>query len=218
MSNLTDYLIGRSGGLIKTYPEVLDEGKGYWMFDDGGVEVEVGEFLHGLVKVLKPKRVLTTGVYTGISDMYIAQGLVENGYGASTALEFDSYHLNRAKDLWKRVGVDGVVTGVLGPSLDFQPEGQYELMFLDTEPNLRFKELVKFYDFLAPGGFVFIHDLHRHMSQEPNSEHGFGHPFGELPTKIKSWVKDRELNPIHFPTPRGFMGFYKRDPRDFNWK
>lgn len=45
------------------------------MQDDGGVEIETGEFLWGLTRILKPKHVLTTGVYTGISDMYIAQGL-----------------------------------------------------------------------------------------------------------------------------------------------
>ena len=66
------------------------------------------------------------------------------------------------------------------------------------------------------GGFVFIHDLHRHMSQEPH-EKFFGWPFGELPKQVKDWVKDGELRPFHFPTPRGLTGFYKASEGDYNW-
>ena len=84
---VTDELIQKSNGLISLHPEVSDwTGKNFMMFDDGGVELEVGEFLYGLVRVMKPENILTTGVYTGISDMYIAQALVDNGTGKSTAL------------------------------------------------------------------------------------------------------------------------------------
>ncbi len=75
MSKLTDYLLERSNGLIKKVPEYRDEGLGYEAFNDGSVEVEIGEFLHGMVRLLKPRYILESGTYFGISSSYLAQGL-----------------------------------------------------------------------------------------------------------------------------------------------
>ena len=88
---------------------------------------------------------------------------------------------------------------------------------MDTEPQIRFQELVKFYYHLAPGGYLGIHDLHEHMSQQ-DSEHGYGWPYGRLPREIIQWVQDDELRVFHFPTPRGITFFYKTNPTDFRWK
>ena len=162
---ITQYLVEHSNGLLKIIPEVADwTGKEYSMFDDGGVEVEVGEFLYGFIKMLKPFNVLTTGVYTGISDMYIAQALIDNKKGKITALEFEKYHLDRARSLWNAVGVSQVIEGVYTSSLNYTPEEQYKFIFLDTEPGLRFQEMIKFYPYLDKGGYLLIHDINGHMS------------------------------------------------------
>lgn len=214
---ITDELIQKSNGLIGLHPEVNDwTGKNFVMFDDGGVELEVGEFLYGLVRVLKPEKILETGTYTGISAMYMAQGLKDNGMGDIVSLEVDRTHKERAEELWRRVGLSEYARSQLESSEHFESKDEYDLLFLDSEPQYRFGELVKFFPHLKPGGYVFIHDLHRHMSQQPN-EKFFGWPFGALPTEIENWVKDGQLRPFHFPTPRGFMGFYKPDPRDYKW-
>lgn len=213
--NVTDHLFDLANGIIKRNPEVRDDGKGYEMADDGGVELEVGEFMYGLVRILKPKRVLSTGIYTGVSDMYIAQGLKDNGYGKTTALEFEPIHLKRARELWKLTQVEDQIESLLTPSLDFQPTGEYELMFLDTEPDIRFKELVKFYPHLSPGGFVFLHDLHHHLGQETIPGQAPCWPWGELPEEIKKWIKDTDLKPWYFPNPRGLTGFQKYKNGDY---
>jgi|SRR5882724_7728441 len=218
MSNTTDYLFERAGSIIQRLPEVRDDGRKYEMADDGGVELEVGEFMHGLVRIIKPNRVLTTGIYTGISDMYVAQALKENGYGKITALEFEPTHLNRARDLWHKTDVISVIDSQLISSLDFQPEGAYELFFLDTEPDIRFKELVKFYPYLAPGGFVFLHDLHHHLGQETIPGQVENWPWGKMPDEINNWIKTGELKPWHFPNPRGLAGFQKRKDGDYEPK
>jgi predicted O-methyltransferase YrrM len=218
MSLLTEKLVADSQGMLTVAPEVRDnEGKGFLMFDDGGVEVEVGEFLYGLTRLIKPKRVLTTGIYTGISDMYIGQGLKDNGYGESTALEFDATHLNRAMELWGRVGMGNYVKPRLMKSLDFQAEGTYQLLFLDTEPDLRFAELIKFYPHLESGGFVFIHDLHHHLGQEVIEGHEPYWPWGKLPEEIREWLRRGDLKPWHFPNPRGLVGFQKKKEGDYEF-
>jgi len=152
MKTLTEQLLEASQGVLNLQPEVSDSTGKYHMFDDGGVESEVGEFLYGIVKVLKPEKILETGTYSGISSMYMAQGLKDNGFGHLTTVEYEITHKNRAEKLWGNCGLSEFVTCKLQSSLDFNPDN-YELIFLDTEPNLRFKELVKFFPNLKDGGY-----------------------------------------------------------------
>ena len=218
--NVTEYLFSLANGMITPHTEVRDDGKGYHMADDGGVELEVGEFLYGLTKILKPSRILTTGIYTGISDMYIAQALKENGFGKSTAVEFEPTHYLRAIELWKMVQVIDYIEPTLMSTSDFQPTGEYQIMFLDTEPNLRFGELKRFFSFLSKGGYVGIHDTPRSLAQgNINSDHPEikSWPFGDLPEEIKQWVKEDKLRPMHFPNPRGMTFFYKPMEEDYKW-
>lgn len=205
--SITDTLFEKAGGLITRSPEVLDnEGHGYEMVDTGGVELEVGEFLYGLVRLIKPIRILETGTFTGVSAMYMGAALKENKSGFLTTLEIDQSHIDRASKLWKLTQVDERIIPLLIPSLHYEISDIFQIMFLDSEPHLRFEELVYFYDHLAPGGFVLIHDLHNHLGQQE----GHPSPFGKLPVAIENWIKDGELKPWYFPNPRGMVGFQKR--------
>jgi len=204
--------------ILKVFPEVLDGGKGYHMIDDGGVEVEVGEYLWGLVRLLKPTHVLTTGIYTGVSDSYIGLALKENGYGTTDAIEYEEKHITRAKELFIKLGIEYCVTTHLMSSLDFQPSHTYKLMFLDTEPAIRFAELIRFFPYLEEGGFVFIHDCPRSMTQgNINTDHPEveSWPFGNLPNEIIQWERTGELKRVHFPNPRGMCGWYKSHRDDY---
>lgn len=218
MSNITDYLFEKGKGIIERKPEVTD-GR-YEMADDGGVELCVGELLYGLIRAIKPQAVLSTGIYTGVSDMYIGQALLDNGFGTSDALEFEPKHIERAKKLWMQVGVDKVINEHLTSSLEFTPNRNYDFMFLDTEPQIRLHELVKFFPYLNLGGYFGIHDLHRHMGQNvynpdhPDMPHW---PWGEIPQQIKQWVREDKLRVIHFPSPRGLTFMYKTNPEDYKW-
>ena len=147
----------------------------------------------------------------------MGMGLLDNGFGQLDTIEFLSEIHGVAKARIARLGLQNHVTCHLGDARMFQPEAPYEFILLDTEPQTRFAELIKFYDHLKPGGFVFIHDLHQHMHQISNEEHGFAWPYGPLPEQIKQWVKDGKLRPIHFETPRGLTGFYKVHPDDYKW-
>lgn len=222
MKTITEQLVEASNGILKIQPEVRDETGFYHMFDDGGVEVEVGEFLYGLVRLLQPEKVLTTGIYTGISDLYIAQALKENGHGASTAIEIEGTHILRAKELWTRTGV--FIPGEYrlkvfhGSSLEFHAEDNIDLMFLDSEPGIRFTELVRFFPSLKEGGYVGIHDLPNSLCQgnvNPDHPEMKSYPYGDLPEQIKEWLKTDKLRMIHFPSPRGLTFFYKVKEGDY---
>lgn len=190
----------------------------YLAFNDAGVECEVGELLYSMVRILKPARVLETGTHYGIGSCYMALALKENGYGKLDTCEFLKEIYLNAADRFMRVGLNDWIDLRLVDARDFVATEKYKLILLDTEPQTRFAELEKFYPNLEDGGFVFIHDLHNHMHQIENKEHGFAWPFGKVTEFMGRKVKDGELRPFHFPTPRGLTGFYKVSPKDYEWR
>jgi predicted O-methyltransferase YrrM len=215
--NITEYLIEKSKGLIKQVAEYRDEGYGYTAFNDGSIECEVGDFLYGMVRILKPRFVLESGTYKGISSSYIAQGLEDNKTGMIETFEIEQQHIETSKQLWSMLGLMVRITSYHMPIESFNPSHGYELMFLDSEPHLRFHELVKFFPNLLPGGYVFIHDCPRSMTQgnvNPDHPEIESWPFGPIPTEMKNWLKDGELIKFHFPSPRGMVGFYKKHGDD----
>ena len=197
----------------------------YSAFNDGGVECEVGEFLYGMVRILKPKGVLETGTHYGIGAAYMLLALDDNAtlddneFGYLNTIEFQKENRDIAyKRLFK---VSGKFRSHLMDVKDYTPVRNFQLILLDTEPDIRFKELIKFYPYLDEGGYVFIHDTPRNLCQgnvNPDHPHLKSWPFGDLPEEIKQWVKEDKLRPFHFPSPRGLIGLYKTHRDDYVWK
>lgn len=200
----------------------LEPGKsGYTSFNDAGVETETGEFLYAMVRILKPARVLETGTHIGVGAAYMGQALKDNHYGFLETIEFLPEIQARAQKRMVDLQLTAFVQTILCDVAKFEPSAPYKLILLDTEPQTRFAELIKFMPWLEPGGFVFIHDLHRHMHQLAALENHPDHPgqpfwpYGPLPEAVKNLVRNDELRPFHFGTPRGLTGFYKPDPGDY---
>ena len=185
----------------------------YQCWNTGGVEREVGEFFYSLVLMIKPQRVLETGTYKGISSSYLAQGMKENGFGKITTIEYENTHINTSKQRFNDLQLNEQVEFVCSPSLDYTPEEMFDIILLDTEPQIRFKEFVKFHPFLKQGGVMFVHDLHPHCHQIDTPQ-GFGVPYGPMPDEMKKLLLD-EYQRVHFRTPRGLSMFYKLAPDDF---
>ena len=89
------------------------------MFDDGAICAEDGELIYGFVKRTKPKNVLSTGIYTGISDLFIGMALKENGFGHLEAIEYEQIHIDRATKLWQQMGLSEQITVIKTDSLKF---------------------------------------------------------------------------------------------------
>lgn len=198
-------------------PEIKD----FSSFNDAGVEVETGEFLYAMVRLLKPDRVLETGSHWGVGASYMGMALKENGHGHLDTVEFLKEIHTKAKQRIATLGLEEQVTCHYGDVARFTPTATYKLILLDTEPQTRFAELVKFYDNLEDGGFIFIHDLHRSMCQgniNPDWPNLPSWPFGDIPPEMRQLVLDDKLRPFHFSTPRGLSGFYKVHPSDHKWK
>lgn len=211
--------------MLPTYAmlEVLESQKEpsddrYSCYNTGGIELEVGEFFYGFVRMLKPNRVLETGTHKGISASYIGAALRDNAMGRLTTIEYIDQNFTESKALFEKLGLDPQIDQMLQDAITFDPgETIYDIIFLDTEPQVRFAELEKFYDYLRPGGFLLIHDLHRHMNQIENKELGYGWPYGRIPKRMNALIAAGELRPVHFGTPRGMTMFYKPAPEDYQW-
>lgn len=198
--------------------EPLDPNKrGFTSFNDAGIECETGEFLYSMVRLLKPDRVLETGTHFGVGTSYMGLALKDNKHGMIDTIEFLPEIYRTANARFSKVGLTGIVNNLQMDVRNFKTPSTYKLILLDTEPQTRFDELIQFYDNLEEGGFVFIHDLHQHMHQIENEEHGFAWPFGRLPLELERFVNTGKLRPFHFETPRGLTGFYKVHSKDYEW-
>lgn len=195
--------------------------KDFSAFNSGGVEVEVGEFLYAMVRLLKPQAVLETGTHLGISTSYMASALKENGFGQITTTEFLPENHARANHRFEQLGLQDWIDSCLVDTKELYKEDKtYQLILLDTEPETRFEELVQFYNQLEEGGYLFIHDLPRNLCQgNTNTDHPEmkSWPFGDIPPKMRQLVKDDKLRPFHLPNPRSMMGFYKPMKEDYKW-
>lgn len=225
---ITDRIIGLDSSYIKHKESEWSGGaisELFSAFNDGGIECEVGEFLYGLTRLLKPERVLETGSHHGVGTAYIGLALKDNGKGVLDTIEFLQPNFEITDKRIDRLGLRDHVLNRLQDVKDFVPiQGVfptitpiYDLVLLDTEPQTRFGELLQFFKFVKEGGFIFIHDLHRHMHQIENAEHFFAWPYGRLPNEIVKMVKDDVIRPFHFTTPRGLTGFYKVHSSDYKF-
>jgi hypothetical protein len=177
--------------------------------DPTGIHVEEGEFLYGLIRMLKPKSCLETGTNIGVSTMYTALALHHNGQdGMVRTIEHDTTVAKRAAMKFKKMGLDDHITLYVGKVQDFfdHPEGlPFDFAWLDTEFNQRYAELVWAFDHIVPGGVICIHDLWELDTPE----------YGELPYVLRDWIKKGYLRAMTFDTQHGVSIFQKRRDKDY---
>jgi hypothetical protein len=201
--DVTDFIADRIKNLSvpKDYedwtikPEKFDSK--YHMFNTGGVEIEVGEFLYGLVRLIKPNIILETGTYVGIATSYMALALKQNQKGKIITIEAHQTSFDASRMVFQALNIQDYIESIIGRVEDFNFTDQADMLFLDTEPNTRFKELERFWGNLLPGAIIGIHDLKKDMGQES------GLDWGEPSGRIKQLIVNHELQSIHFDNPRG---------------
>jgi len=178
---------------------------------------------------MRPAFVVETGTHAGISAAYMGMACADNEFGHVASVEINNIWVMRADRLHGSLGEDvfNRIQVAHASSLNWatrfknrtlSPDQDIDLLFLDSEPDLRYKELELFWDRVKPGGIIIIHDLHPNMSwaSQPNPDHPhFGNywPFGE-PTFIVQELVKGSLQSCHLRTPRGCSLFYKVSVED----
>lgn len=171
-------------------------------FDEQSAEVEVLEFMYSLVRALKPKLVVETGSCRGLSACYIGKALRDNKRGKLITCEIDPKYHEMTRELITKARLLEQVECVLSSSLDLDiaVDQPIDLLFSDSMPNIRMKELEKFDANLSTQSLIAIHDV--------NS--GF---HAQLRETVLKQDKDRKLSVVLLPTPRGLALCQKREGR-----
>lgn len=141
--------------------------------------------LAALVRVVKPEFLLETGTNQGVSAVYLADALRQNGYGRMVTLEINTDYVTVAQTRVREYGLSEYCTVLPMSSFDYRPQCQIDLLFSDAEMGNRIAEIERYRPFLAPRAWVVVHDSLKHASV-----------IGDLSTL--GWIER-----IDIPTPRG---------------
>ena len=152
-----------------------------------GSETEVHSFLKALTVMLKPSFILETGTYEGDGTIAFAEGVIQNGFGRVVSIEQNPDLAKTACQKLSGYPVEVVACN----SLEYIPERQIDLLFLDSKRTLRREEFLRFRPFLHNKSVIIWHD----SSYRPQN-HAVFDAVNEL---YEAGVIDRLL----LPTPRG---------------
>jgi len=133
----------------------------YRSHDLGSVEVEVGELLRALVHAWKPRLILETGTYKGVSARYLAEGCELNGFGKILSIERDAEKAAAARVALERHPSVEVVTADSVHFLERYDGDPFDFALLDSDLHARVVELRLLRDRNLLQGIAFIHDTSR---------------------------------------------------------
>jgi hypothetical protein len=155
--------------------------------DPVSAEVEMGQLLFGLVRMLKPKIVVETGTYRCHTAQFIAQAVRHNGFGHAWTcdIEIGIGHLGKL-DAYPEI------TFTKCSSLDLPQLREADFVFSDSAQDLRPKE----YELVKPGCVFVVHDTAQSFSGNSNQRW------------LGEWV--RSEGGLNFYAGRGFGILVKR--------
>ena len=172
----------------------------WWsMYDSMTAEVEVLEFLRTVVTTIKPELVVETGTFSGISTLWIAEGLKANGRGRIITCEYDSKVYESAK---ARIATSGLADWIElrnESSLDMKVEGTIDLFFSDSDMPIREQEIRRFLPQINPYGMILMHDASSHLKI-----------VREAALKLE---REGLISVVLLRTPRGLVVAQKREGR-----
>jgi predicted O-methyltransferase YrrM len=157
----------RAGGaLLPEYHRATPEcphPERWHMYDSMTAEAEVLEFLRTLVTTLKPTLIVETGSFLGVSTIWMAEGLRSNGFGRIISCEFDPVVYEKAKARIEASGLQEFIELRNESSLEMQVAGTIDILFSDSDVDIRAAEVKRFLPQIRPTGLILMHDASSHM-------------------------------------------------------
>jgi predicted O-methyltransferase YrrM len=161
------------------------------MIDSMTAEVEVLEFIATLVTTIKPRLVVETGSFLGVSTEWIARGLERNGFGKVVSCEFDTVVFAKAKERIEASPLKQWIDLRNESSLEMEVEGTIDLLFSDSDMEIRAAEVKRFLPQMNPNGVILMHDASSHL---------------EVVRAAALKLEDEGLiSVVLLPTPRGLV-------------
>ncbi len=169
------------------------------MYDSMTAEFEVLEFLKTLVTTTKPELIVETGSFMGVSTLWLAQGLKENGFGKIISCEYDPVVFAKAQDRVNQSAVKDWIDLRNESSLDMKVDGQIDLLFSDSDMPIREQEVRRYLPQVNPYGLILMHDASSHLQQVRDAA-----------LKLE---REGLISVVLLPTPRGLVVAQKREGR-----
>jgi predicted O-methyltransferase YrrM len=125
------------------------------------VSAEAGKLLYALARAIRPRTVVEFGTSYGISTLYLAAAVTDNGAGRVFSTELNAKKAAAAQASLDEAGVGDAVTILLGDALDTLSgvPGPVELVLLDGWKDLCLPVLRLLEPRLAPGALVAADDI-----------------------------------------------------------
>jgi len=169
------------------------------MYDSMTAEAEVLEFLRTLITTVKPELVVETGAFLGVSTLWIAEGLKQNGFGKIISCELDPVVFAKAQEKIASSGLSEWIELRNESSLEMKVDGTIDLLFSDSDMPIREPEVKRFLLQMNPQGLILMHDASSHLKV-----------VREAALKMEA---EGLLSVILLPTPRGLVMAQKREGR-----
>ena len=120
-----------------------------------------GQFMQLLVQVLRAKKTLEVGVFTGYSALWVALGLPDDGQ--IIACDISEEYTAVGRRYWKQAGVDQKIDLRLGPALKTLDElvkagqaGTFDFAFIDADKTNYENYYERALQLLRVGGLIAI--------------------------------------------------------------
>jgi len=169
------------------------------MYDSMTAEAEVLEFLRTLVTTTKPELVVETGTFSGISTLWIAEGLKRNGRGKVITCEFDPVVYAKARTRIQESGLSDWIECRNESSLEMKIEGTIDLFFSDSDMPIREQEVRRYLPQINPFGLIVMHDASSHLKTVRDA--------------ALNLEREGLISVVLLPTPRGLVVAQKREGR-----
>lgn len=192
----------RSGQLVPEYHRPTPECRHpeRWnMHDSMTAEVEVLEFLYTLVKTAKPSLAVETGTFLGISTLAIAEAMEWNGLGRVVSCEIDPQVFEATKQKIAASEFRDRIELRNESSLEVTVAGEIDLLFSDSDLDVREEEVRRYLPQISPYGLILMHDSSSHLKQ-----------VREAALRLE---REGLISIVLLPTPRGLVIGQKLDGR-----
>ena len=125
------------------------------------ISAEAGRLLYALTRASRPDTVVEFGTSFGISTIYLAAAVADNGTGRVITTELSSAKAKAARSNLRQAGVDAQVTVLVGDARETLADlpGPVGLVLLDGWKDLCLPVLRLLEPTLAPGALVAADDI-----------------------------------------------------------
>lgn len=118
-----------------------------------------GRFLAMISGMIRPRRILEIGTYTGYSALCLAEGLTEDG--RLITIDHNEELEEFARSYWQQSPLNDKIDLRIGPAADVIPtlDGPFDLVFIDADKrnNSLYFDLI--FEKLRPGGIVLADNV-----------------------------------------------------------